>query len=67
MDNLRQDEVSDEPVSPFRDVWTALGRLRERVEELDDEQAREQGRQLAEAIYRAETEWAVMRRGQGVN
>ena len=43
--------------SPFRDVWTALGKLRERPEVEDCPEARELARELAEAIYRAEVGW----------
>ena len=58
---------TDEPVSPFRDVWTALGHLRERPEVLDSPEAHELARLLADAILKAETEWQVARRGPGEN
>lgn len=53
--------------SPFRDVWVALGRLRERPEVLDNPEAHELARLLADAILRAEKEWQEARRGPGVN
>ena len=55
------------PISPFRDVWTALGRLRERPEVTDSPEAHELARQLADAILKAETEWQNFTRGPGEN
>lgn len=53
--------------SPFRDVWTALGRLRERPEVLDSPEAHELARQLADAILKAETEWQQSRQSPSTN
>lgn len=54
-------------ISPFRDVWTALGRLRERPEVEDSPEARELGRLLAVAIDRAEQEWRLTRQSPSEN
>jgi hypothetical protein len=59
--------MPDAPVSPFRDVWTSLGRLRERPEVEDSPEARELGRLLAVAIDRAEQEWRVARQSPSEN
>lgn len=55
------------PPSPFRDVWVALGRLRERPEVEDSPETRELGRQLALRIGEAEKEWQLATRGPGEN
>ena len=53
--------------TPFREVWVALGKLRERLEDLNDADANELSRLLAREIDHAEKEWQVARRGPGLN
>jgi hypothetical protein len=57
----------DDHPSPFRDLWTALGKLRE-VPAVDaDPEACERWQHVAEAVSKAEREWAGLARGPGEN
>ena len=56
-----------ETISPFRDVWVTLGKLRERLELSEDADVRGQGRQLALEIHAAEKEWQIQAHGPSEN
>lgn len=53
------------PPSPFTEIWTALGKLRE-VPAVDaDPEAQERWQTVAEKVQAAELEWIVLARKSG--
>lgn len=54
-------------ISPFREVWVSLGKLRERIDELGDEEADALARVVVNEVAKAEEEWQIARRGPSTN
>lgn len=53
------------PTSPFTEIWTALGKLREVPAVDSDPEAQERWQTVAEKVQAAELEWISLARKSG--